>query len=169
MVDHTNLEEVWFVISPHNPLKKKSTLANNYDRLYLVQLAIGGNPNLRTSSIEFNLPQPSYTIDTLTHLKEKYPKKEFTLIMGGDNLRTFHKWKNYELILRDYTIYVYARPNYELGPFAEHERVQVFDEVPQMSISASFIRKNLREGKSIKYLVSEPVFEEIMKSNLYRE
>lgn len=168
MAEQTELEEVWLVVTPQNPLKNKRTLANNYDRLHLVNLSIENNPRLKASNIEFGLPQPSYTIDTLTYLREKYPQDQFTLIMGGDNLRTLHKWKNYELLLRDYSIFVYGRPGYDLGPLAEHENVSVFTEVPQMSISASFIRKSLQDNHSIQYMVTDPVFEYLQDSDMYR-
>ena len=167
MAHQTDLDQVWLVVSPQNPLKKKSTLANDYDRLHLVQLAIEDNPKLKASNIEFNLPQPSYTIDTLTYLREKYPEKSFTLIMGGDNLLTLHKWKNYELLLRDYRIFVYVRPQYELGPLAEHPNIQLFEDVPQMDISASFIRNSIRNGHSVQYLLTTPVYEYLMDSNMY--
>lgn len=167
MATQTDLDEVWIVVSPQNPLKVKSTLARDQDRLHLVRLAIDDNPTLRASDIEFRMPQPSYTIDTLAFLKEKHPQHKFSLIMGGDNLKTLHKWKNYELILRDHNIYVYKRPEYELGQFADHPHVQIFD-APLMSISASYIRKCIKGDKSVRYLVPEPVFEYLSSSNLYR-
>lgn len=168
MATQTDLKQVWFVVSPQNPLKERSNLARDYDRLHLVRLAIGDNLNLRASDIEFGLPKPSYTIDTLTHLREKYPDKQFVLIMGGDNLNTLHKWKNYELLLRDYLIYVYRRPQEAPGELAEHDNVRLF-EAPQMHISSTYIRRCIREGKSIQYLVTEPVCEYLNNSNLYRE
>lgn len=167
MATQTDLEEVWMVVSPQNPHKAKRSLARDHDRLHLVRLAIGDNPKLRASDIEFSLPQPSYTIDTLTYLREKYPDRDFTLIMGGDNLATLHKWKNYELILRDYSVYVYQRPTYELGDLAEHESVKIFA-APLMQISASYIRKCLQAGQSVQYLVPEAVFEYLESSALYR-
>lgn len=167
MATQTDLKQVWMVVSPQNPLKVKASLASDYDRLHLVQLAIGDNPNLLASNIEFKLPQPSYTIDTLIYLKEKFPDRQFVLIMGGDNLATLHKWKNYELILRDYEIYVYKRPDYTLGDLAEHPKVKIF-EAPQMHISASYIRNCIKEGHSIQYLVPASVFENLEKSRLYR-
>lgn len=167
MATQTELKQVWMVVSPQNPLKAKASLASDYDRLHLVQMAIGDNPHLLASNIEFKLPQPSYTIDTLTYLKEKYPERKFVLIMGGDNLATLHKWKNFELILRDYEIYVYKRPNYPLGDLADHPNVQIF-EAPQMHISASYIRNCIKQGHSIQYLVPEAVFENLEKSRLYR-
>lgn len=167
MATQSDLKQVWMVVSPQNPLKSKASLASDYDRLHLVQLAIGDNPNLLASNIEFKLPQPSYTIDTLTYLKEKFPERKFVLIMGGDNLATLHKWKNYELILRDYEIYVYQRPNYALGDLSEHPKVKIF-EAPQMHISASYIRNCIKAGQSIQYLVPDAVFENLEKSQLYR-
>ena len=109
MIHHSDLDEIWMVVSPHNPLKKRHTLANDYDRLHLVNLALGEHPLIKASNIEFGLPKPSYTIDTLSYLKEKYPERNFALIMGGDNLATIHKWKNYEILIRDYQFYVYNR------------------------------------------------------------
>lgn len=167
MATQTDLQEVWMVVSPQNPLKVKSTLARDHDRLHLVRLAIDDNPAIRVTDIEFQLPKPSYTIDTLAVLKEKHPQHEFALIMGGDNLRTFHKWKNYELILRDHDIYVYKRPEYALGDLADHERVQLFD-APMMNISASYIRKCIKTNNSVRYLVPEPVYEYLSSSNLYK-
>lgn len=167
MATQTDLDEVWLVVSPQNPLKKKSSLARDHDRLHLVRLAIEECPNLKASNIEFDLPKPSYTIDTLTYLSEKNPNKEFILIMGGDNLGTFHKWKNYEQILKHYQIYVYRRPTYELGDLAKHPSISLF-EAPLMQISASYIRKCIKEEKSIQFLVTQPVFEYINSSNLYK-
>lgn len=167
MATQTDLEQVWIVVSPQNPFKDKKSLANNYDRLHLVELAIANNPNLKVSNIEFGLPQPSYTIDTLTHLKEKFPQKYFSLIMGGDNLFTFHRWKNYELILKYHDIYVYDRPGYETDKYKYYPNVKHF-EVPLMQISASYIRNCIKEGHSVRYLVPDVVFEYLDKSNLYR-
>lgn len=165
---HTDLKQLWFVVSPQNPLKKKSTLARDYDRIHLVRLAIGDNLNLKASDIEFTLPKPSYTIDTLTYLHEKYPEKEFALIMGGDNLATFPKWKNYELLLKNYEIYVYNRPNYDPGDLQNHPNVQLLD-APLLNISASYIRNCIQSGYSIQYLVPESVFEYLNTSSLYRK
>lgn len=168
MATQTNLDQVWMVVSPQNPFKNKKSLAGDYDRLRLVQLAIGENDHLKASNIEFSLPQPSYTIDTLAFLKEKYPDNEFVLIMGGDNLGSLHKWKNYELILRDHQIYVYQRPEYDLGELKDHSHIHLF-QAPLMQISASYIRKCVKENKSIRYLVPESVFTEIENSGLYKK
>lgn len=167
IVQKTELKQLWMVISPQSPFKKKASLANDHDRLHLVSLAIGDNPNIRPSNIEFGLPQPSYTIDTLTYLKEKYPDINFSLIMGGDNLASFHKWKNYEWILKNHNIYVYKRPNYELGDLQNHEKVTIL-EAPMMHISASYIRNEIKEGRSIRYLVPDTVYEYLDNSHLYK-
>ena len=168
MATQTDLQEVWMIVSPQNPHKQKSSLARDYDRLHLVQLATEDNPKLKASNIEFSLPKPSYTIDTLTYLKEKYPTKEFVLIMGGDNLGTFHKWKNYEKILENHEIFVYQRPQYDLGELVNHPKVSIF-EAPLMDISASYIRKSIQSGHSVEYLVSEPVLKYLESSSLYRK
>lgn len=166
MAQNTDLDEVWMVVSPQNPLKNKRTLANDHDRLHLVNLAIGNNPLLRSSNIEFGLPKPSYTIDTLIYLKEKYPYKSFVLIMGGDNLATFHKWKNFETILDNYLIYLYNRPNYDLGNLGNHPAIKQFS-APLLDISSSYIRKQIKEGKSIQYLVPEEVYKYLDETALY--
>lgn len=167
MAQHTDLDQVWMVVSPQNPLKKRNTLAKDYDRLYLIDQAIDDNPLLKSSNIEFSLPKPSYTIDTLTYLKEKYPDKDFVLIMGGDNLGSFHKWKNYELILENHQIYVYKRPSYELGELESHNSISLFD-APMMEISSSYIRNELKEGRSVRYLVPEKVEDHILEAGVYR-
>ena len=167
MAQHSDLNQVWMVLSPQNPFKKRNSLANDYDRLNLLELAIGDNPLIKSSNIEFSLPKPSYTIDTLTYLKEKYPDKEFVLIMGGDNLAHFHKWKNYEVILANHEIYVYKRPSYDLGDLQSHEQVSIF-EAPLMEISSSYIRKEIAEKRSIEYLVTKEVKDQIEASGLYR-
>jgi len=167
MATRTDLDEVWFVVSPHNPLKPKKTLARDYDRLHLVRLAIGENDKLRASDIEFGLPQPSYTIDTLAYLKEKYPQHQFCLIMGADNLVTLPKWKNHDLILRDYPIYVYNRPNTPPGKLAAHPHIHIYD-APQIHLSATYIRQALKAGYSVEYLVPKSVFHYLQTSNLYK-
>jgi len=167
VLNFTDMDEVWFVISPQNPFKKKSNLLDSFDRLYLVQLAIGDNNRIRPSTIEFDMPIPSYTIDTLAYLKEKHEDYDFTLIMGSDNLVNFHKWKNYDIILKYYNIIVYMRPGYEDVPFLNHPRVKSLD-APLLEISSSFIRKLIKEGKSPQYLVPEKVYQEIEGSRLYR-
>jgi len=166
MANYTNLDKVWLVVSPQNPLKKYGDLANTYDRLEMCKLATDNSSNLQVSDVELKLPQPSYTIDTLTHLKEKYPQHEFALIMGSDNLVSLPKWKNYKLILRDYQIYVYPRPGYENTDLATHPSVTI-TMTPLMELSATFIRKSLAEKKNVQYFVPEPVLNFIESKNLY--
>jgi len=167
ILNHTELDKVWMVVSPHNPHKQKSSLAKDYDRLHLVRLAIGDNDKIEASDIEFNLPKPSYTIDTLTYLHEKYPAKEFALIMGGDNLLSLPKWKNYAQIIDNYKIYVYKRPNYELGVLADHPSVHLLD-APLLSISASYIRENIKSDKSIQYLTPDAVYHYLQETRIYK-
>lgn len=167
MVQHSDLDQIWMVVSPHNPHKDKKSLAKDHDRLHLVNLAIGDNARIKASDIEFSLPKPSYTVDTLAYLAEKYPQHAFSLIMGGDNLATFHKWKNYEKILSDHHIYVYDRPGYELGDLVAHHTVTIL-EAPLLSISASYIRQQIRDDKSIQYLVPDVVWNYLVGSSMYR-
>ncbi|MEY3051903.1 MAG: hypothetical protein RLY31_1688 [Bacteroidota bacterium] len=167
MATQTDLEQVWLVVSPQNPLKEKRSLANDYTRLHLVTLAVGNNPNLRVSGIEFSLPKPSYTIDTLTYLKEKHPERQFVLIMGGDSLATLHKWKNHTLLLRDYQIYLYKRPKADTSVYEGHPRI-LFFEAPLLDISATYVRRCLLEGKSVQYLVPDAVFDYLEQDPVYR-
>lgn len=167
MATQTDLDEVWIVVTPQNPHKERSTLANDYDRLHLVRIAIENNTALKASKIEFELPKPSYTIDTLAYLGEKYPSDKFVLIMGSDNLGSLHKWKNYKKILSDHSIYVYRRPAYEEGELASHPSVTIY-EAPLMNISASYIRSCLKKGHSIQYLVSPEVYDYLDTSTMYR-
>lgn len=166
MVNHTELDEVWMVVSPHNPHKEKKSLAKDYDRLHLVNLAIGDQIKIKASDIEFNLPKPSYTIDTLTYLNEKFPSHQFCLIMGGDNLLSLPKWKNYKALLK-HKIYVYLRPKYELGELHDHPNINLL-EAPLLDISASYIRGLIKENKSIQYLVTDKVYEYLSNSTMYK-
>jgi nicotinate-nucleotide adenylyltransferase len=166
MATHTDLKEVWFVVSPQNPFKKNKGLLHEFDRLTMVEKAIADNTKLKASDIEFNLPKPSYTIDTLTILAEKYPQHEFVLIMGEDNLVQFENWKNHDKILEFYKLYVYKRPNTAPHNFKEHPSVS-FIEAPLLDISATYLRKCLKEGKSIKYMVTEEVEEYIRWKKFY--
>ncbi len=167
MANFTDLDEVWLVVSPHNPLKNKSGLADMYDRLEMVQLAIENSNKLKASNIEFSLPQPSYTIDTLAYLAEKYPNKDFALIMGADNLASLHKWKNYELILENYKLYVYPRPNCDTSTWEKHPSI-VLTQSPQMDLSSTFIRKAIKAKKSIQFMVPDVVLDFIDKKSLYQ-
>lgn len=167
MANHTQLDQVWLVVSPHNPLKEKKDLINIYDRLEMAKLAVENAQNIRVSDIELKLPQPSYTIDTLTHLHEKYPEHHFSLIMGSDNLVSLKKWKNYELILRDYSIHVYPRPGHTPEEFQHHPSVTI-TETPLMELSATFIRQSFREGKNVQFFVPDAVLDFMLNKNLYR-
>jgi nicotinate-nucleotide adenylyltransferase len=167
LINFTDIDQVWMVVSPQSPFKKQSNLADEYDRLHLVELAIGDNPNIKSSNIEFQLPVPSYTIDTLTYLRELFPDESFSLIMGSDNIAGFHKWKNYEMILEHYDIFIYQRPGNVSEMYADHEGVHYLD-APLLDISSSFIRKLCKEGKSIRYLVVDNVYRYITDSSMYK-
>lgn len=164
-VSQTDLQHVWFVVSPQNPLKKKETLLNEYDRLHLVELAIKDNPNFRSSNIEFSLPRPSYTIDTLAHLQEKFPQHEFVLIMGADNIDSLPKWKNYETLLKCFSVYCYRRG--VDTPSFSHASIQIFD-FPKMEISSTYIRKQIKAGFSMKYLLPTLVEQYIEEMHFYK-
>ena len=166
ILNETTIERVWFIVSPQNPFKNENTLLNEYHRLHLVRLAIDDDPRMRASDIEFNLPRPSYTINTLTYLSEKYPEHEFNIIMGSDSFQNISKWKNAEVILANYNIYVYRRPGFEFSP-EKKSRVILVD-APLLQLSATHIRKMIAEGKSVRYMVPEKVFEEIQKGRYYR-
>ncbi|MGO1521181.1 MAG: nicotinate (nicotinamide) nucleotide adenylyltransferase [Sphingobacterium sp.] len=166
MATYSDLDEVWFVVSPQNPFKEKKSLANMYDRLEMVNLAIDGSDKLRASDIEFHLPRPSYTIDTLINLSEKYADKEFLLIMGEDNLQSLKKWKNAEVLLRDYRIVVYPRPGYQSSALREHPSVAITD-TPLMEISSTFLRQSIKDGRSIRFFTPDAVIDFIDKKGLY--
>jgi nicotinate-nucleotide adenylyltransferase len=165
VANNTDVDQVWFVISPHNPLKKTSALLNEYHRLHLVQLAIEKDEQLRASNIEFKLPRPSYTIDTLTYLTEKYPDYSFTVIMGSDSFQNISRWKNYEQLLKNYSIYVYSRPGFEVKATSGNIRVL---KAPLLEISSTQLREAIKAGKSIRYLVPESVEEEIERNGYYK-
>jgi len=168
MVEYTAMDELWMVLSPHNPFKSQQSLANDYDRLHLLELAIGEHAKIKASDVEFSLPKPSYTIDTLSYLKEKYPKKRFSLIMGGDNITSFHKWKNYERILAEHDIYVYKRGENNEHQLGATDRIK-YAEAPLLNISASYIRSAIKQGKSVQYLVTEEVFNYLNSNNIYKK
>ena len=168
MVEFTDLDQLWFVVSPQNPFKKKNTLLSDYQRFELVNQAIGNNYKFRASNIEFNLSKPSYTIDTLTYLHDKFPKYDFVLIMGSDNLENFHKWKNFEEILKYHELYVYPRHNTKDNNLINHQKVKVVN-APIMEISSSFIRKSIKEGKDIQYFLPEKVYKYIKEMHFYEK
>lgn len=169
MAEFSDLEEVWLVVTPHNPFKKKSSLLENHHRLEMVYKACEGYENLKPSDIEFGLPQPNYTVTTLAHLQEKYPSNEFCPIMGEDNLKSFHKWKNYEIILENHQIYIYPRiatGNAE-EKFLDHPKITRVA-APVMEISSTFIRRAVKEGKNIKPMLPAAVWDYIKLMNFYR-
>ncbi|MBS1663342.1 MAG: nicotinate-nucleotide adenylyltransferase [Bacteroidetes bacterium] len=168
ILKHTDLKQVWFVVSPQNPLKPAASLLNEYHRLYLVQLAIEGEANMKASDIEFKLPKPSFTVDTLTYLQEKYPVNEFSVIMGSDSFQNLPKWKNYTWLLQNYSIYVYKRPEHEQLPeYTEAKEIHIL-KAPLLPISSTEIRKDIKEGRSIRYLVPESVRQEIERNHYYQ-
>ena len=167
IANNSDLDEVWFVVSPQNPFKLKKNLLNEYDRLHLVNLAIDGNEKLKASDIEFALPKPSYTIDTLTYLKEKFKTHDFSLIMGSDNLESLHKWKNADILFRDYHFYIYNRPGHTDVKNADKANV-TFVDAPQLKISSTFIRNSIKEGKTIHYILHEKVRNEIEEMGWYK-
>ena len=166
MVEQAGLKDVWFIVSPQNPLKEKKSLLADHHRLAMVNIAIEDDVRFRSSNIEFKMPQPSYTIDTLTYLAEKYPDKQFVLIGGMDILPSFHKWKNYEELLRQYELYIYNRPNYKAGEYTDHPKISFFN-APMIEISASFIRDSIREGKDIKYMLPPKVYDYMIEMHFY--
>jgi nicotinate-nucleotide adenylyltransferase len=166
VLEFANLHEVWFVVSPQNPLKKNKNLLHEFDRLDMVNLAIKDNDRFRASDIEFQMPRPSYTIDTLAYLREKYPNKSFKLIIGGDNLDILPKWKNSEKIVQEFGLIVYPRPG---GSAERLDNSNIaYVEAPQMNISATFIRKCIRQEKSIRYLVPDAVGEFIRDRKFFQ-
>ena len=168
MAEFTDMDEVWFVVSPQSPVKKKEQMLDGRQRLMMLNLAIENNPRLRATDIEFSLPLPSYTIHTLLHLKEKYPAREFSLIMGADNLAGLHRWKNHEQILGNYKIYVYPRPGSDAGIYGDHPAV-IFTEAPLMEISASFIRNAVKEGRDVSFLMPEAAYNYMREMHFYEK
>ncbi len=179
MADFTELDEVWLVVTPQNPFKEKSSLLADYHRLTLAKISVEDNSKVKVTDVEFDLPKPSYTIHTLTHLKESNPDIDFSLIMGEDNLRTLHKWKNHEVILNHHHIYVYPRvltlqekEDLKIYPseakLAQHEKVIKVD-APVMKLSASFIRKAIKEKRDVRYLLTDPVNKYIKEMHFYEK
>jgi nicotinate-nucleotide adenylyltransferase len=171
LVEFSDLDQVWMVVTPHNPHKKKSSLLDDYQRLHLVNLAIEDYPKIKSSAIEFKLPQPNYTINTLVHLKENFPKNEFSLIMGADNLNSFHKWKNYEVILQNHDLYVYPRVT-SYGEIAVenlvyHPKIHQVN-APIIEISSTFIRESIKNKKNITPMLPSKVAEYIDKCGFFR-
>jgi len=168
MYEFSDLDELWFVVSPLNPLKEQKTLLPDHHRLEMVNRAIDDDTRFRSSNIEFKLPKPSYTIHTLTYLQDKYPDREFVIISGTDIFPTFHKWKNWEQLLEFYKFYVYPRPGSQDHELTRHPSVKVFD-APMVEISASFIRVAIREGKNMSYFLPEKTYKYIREMHFYEK
>jgi nicotinate-nucleotide adenylyltransferase len=167
VLNETSINKIWFIVSPQNPFKESKTLLNEFDRLHLVRLATQDDNRIKCSDIEFNLPKPSYTSNTLAFLSEKYPEHQFSIIMGSDSYQNLDKWKNYETIINNYSIYVYKREGYEIKKTFDKEAVVL--NAPIIQISASQIREHIRSAKSIRYLVPEIVREEIESRKFYKQ
>ena len=167
VLNESDIEKVWFIVSPQNPFKENNTLLNEYDRLHLVRIATADDNRLKASDIEFGLPKPSYTINTLIYLIEKYPGDSFSIIMGSDGFQNLNKWKNSEAIVKDYPIYVYKRAGFEIKE-THNDKLTILD-APLIQISATQIREYIKTGKSIRYLVPENVREEIETRWFYKK
>jgi len=167
VLNETQIEKIWFIVSPQNPLKKSNSLLNEFDRLHLVRLAVQEDNRIKCSDMEFGLPKPSYTSNTLAFLSEKYPDHRFSIIMGSDSYQNLDKWKNFEMIISNYPIYVYKREGHEIE-FLFDPKPIVLD-APLIEISASQIRRYIKSGKSIRYLVPEIVREEIETRKFYKQ
>ena len=166
VINETELQQVWFVVSPQNPFKQSNSLLNEYHRLHLVKLAIEGENNLRASDIEFKLPKPSYTITTLQYLEEKYPQHQFTIILGSDSFLNLDKWRNAELIMDRYELFVFTRAGFEVRTDLP-VKYKILD-APLLQISSTHIRKLIKNGQSVRYLIPDTVKEEIEKNHYYR-
>ena len=166
VMNYTDIEQLWMVVSPQNPLKPSKSLLNEYHRLGLIQLALEGESKIKASTIEFKLPKPSYTIDTLTYLREKYPDHQLSIIMGSDSFINLPKWKNYELIINNYPLYIYQRKDYPINNKIK-ANIQILD-APLLEISSTKIREIIKKGKSIRWLVPDVVKEEIEKTGYYK-
>ncbi len=166
IAQNTSVDQIWFIVSPQNPFKPSATLLNEYHRLHLAQLAVEGEKRLKVSDIEFNLPRPSYTVDTMTYLEEKYPGYQFSIILGGDSFQNLHKWKNAEILTQRYTFYVYRRPGFDIVNSPGTKTVIL--DAPLLQISSTQIREMIKDGKSIRYLVPDKVREEIELYKYYK-
>lgn len=167
LVEYGGLDDLWFVVSPHNPFKDKETLLDDRHRLRMLELAVEGDERFEVSDIEFYMPKPSYTIDTLVRLSERHPNNEFYLVCGLDNLKRFPKWKNADVILRDYHILVYPRKGFEGGEMLQHPHVHLLD-APEIEVSSTFIRNAVSEGRDVRYFMPEKVYKYIDEMRFYR-
>lgn len=168
IVEYTDLDSVWFVVSPQNPFKDKKSLLDDYHRRDMLEIAVKNDPRFEICDIEFYMPKPSYTIDTLARLSERNPNTDFYLICGMDNLINFKKWKNYQVILDNYHLLVYPRKNYDGGDLITHKSVQVID-APEIEISSTFIRKAISEKKDVRYFMPEKAYKYMIDMNFYKD
>jgi len=168
MAQFTELEQVWLVVSPHNPLKEKKSLLKGHHRLAMIQEAIDKMPYLKGSDVEFKLTQPSYTVHTLIELEERYPQHRFSVIMGMDNLESLHKWKNYEVILERHKIFVYPRPGHHAGQFEGHSSVHIVEDVPLMEVSSTFIRKAAANDIDVRFLMPDAAYDYMQEMRFYK-
>lgn len=166
IVEETGIDKVWFVVSPHNPLKDAHSLLNEYDRFHLVSLAIEDNNKFRASNVEFSMPKPSYTIDTLTYLSEKFPLEQFSVIMGSDSFQNIQRWKNFEQLVSQYSIIVYNRPGFEVKE--THGANLTVVDAPLLEISSTHIRKQIKAGKSVRYILPENVWQYVVENRYYK-
>ncbi|MCD6353977.1 MAG: nicotinate-nucleotide adenylyltransferase [Prolixibacteraceae bacterium] len=169
IVEFTDIDQLWFVVSPQNPHKKSTNLLDGYQRLEMVHRAIGDDNRLRVSNIEFHLPKPSYTVDTLAYLKDQFPNHQFVVLMGSDNLESFHKWKNYETIIENYGVIVYPRPDFDKSKVKSYKNITIAEETPLMKISSSFIRKAIAEGKDVRHFMPHLSWLYLEEMNFYKK
>lgn len=167
LVEYASIDQLWFVVSPQNPHKKKKNLLNDYHRLEMVHRAVDDDDRFRVSNIEFGLPKPSYTVDTLAYLKDKFPEHHFKIIMGSDNLEKFHKWKNHQQIVDNYGIIIYPRPGFEPSKYELPKTTEIAN-APQMEVSSTFIRKAIRAGKDVRHFLPQKTWEYLDEMNFYR-
>lgn len=169
MLENTDMDEVWFVVSPQNPFKERKALLPDHHRMQMVRRAIDDNYRLRACDVEMHLPIPSYTVLTLAQLRDQYPDKEFSLIMGSDNLEHFDHWRNYQYILDNYHLYVYPRPGYSENPLQNSSSITLLDNFPLMEISSSYIRSQIQQGHSVRYMLTEPVWQYLTEMHFYEK
>jgi nicotinate-nucleotide adenylyltransferase len=166
VINNTDLDKVWLVVSPQNPLKPSISLLNEYDRLHMVAAAVDGDNKIKASNIEFQLPKPSYTVDTIAYLKEKYPQHEFAVIMGSDSFCNITKWKNYSILIKNNPFYIYERPGFKIENTLN--ATIHFLNAPLLEISSTHIRELIKKGKSVRYMVPDIVKEEIERNGYYK-
>lgn len=169
MVEYTDIDQLWFVVSPQNPHKTKANLLDDYQRLEMVHRAVEGDDRLRASNIEFSLPKPSYTVDTLAYLKDKHPDYLFKILIGSDNLESFHKWKNYKTIVENFGVIVYPRPGFDQSKVQVSKNITVAEGAPLMEISSSFIRKAIQSRKDIRHFLPQKSWKYLDEMNFYKK